>query len=157
MEIALLCVGKTDRTFWADAAEEYVKRLKHYAKFSIQYVADPKAQKKTHALEIKNEEAKNILQKIKPADFVYLLDEKGKSYTSNSFSKKIEHHMISSTHRIVFVIGGAYGFSEILYQQFPNKIRLSEMTFSHQMIRLFFCEQLYRAFTIINNHPYHNN
>ena len=89
MEIVLLCVGKTDRTFWADAAEEYVKRLKHYTKFSIQYVADTKAQKKTQASEIKNEEAKSILQKIKAGDYVYLLDEKGKSFTSTSFSKKI--------------------------------------------------------------------
>ena len=157
MEIVLLCVGKTDRTFWSDATEEYVKRLKHYTKFSMQFVADPKANKKTKPIDIKNVEAEKVLLKIKPGDFVYLLDEKGKSFTSNSFSKQIEKHMVSGTQRIVFIIGGAFGFSETLYQKFPQKISLSEMTFSHQMIRLFFCEQLYRAFTIINNHPYHNN
>ena len=157
MEIILLCVGKTDRTFWSDATEEYVKRLKHFTKFSIQFVADPKANKKTQPLKIKNEEAKKVLQKIKPGDFVYLLDEKGKSFSSKGFAKQIKQHMISGNSRIVFIVGGAFGFSETLYQKFPRKIALSEMTFSHQMIRLFFCEQLYRAFTIINNHPYHND
>ena len=157
MEIVLLCVGKTDRTFWADATEEYAKRLKHYTKFSIHYLSDVKAHKKTAPTEIKNEEAKNILQKIKTGDVVFLLDEKGKSFTSITFSKKIEQHMVSGTQRIVFIIGGAYRFSDSLYQKFPLQICLSQMTFSHQMVRLFFCEQLYRAFTIINNHPYHNN
>lgn len=142
MEIVLLCVGKTDRTFWSDATEEYVKRLKHFTKFSVQFVADPKANKKTQHLEIKNEEAKKILQKIKPGDFVYLLDEKGKSFTSKGFAKQLEQHMISGSSRIIFIVGGAFGFSETLYQKFPRKIALSEMTFSHQMIRLFFCEQL---------------
>ena len=157
MEIVLLCIGKTDRTFWVDPIEEYVKRLKHYTKFSIYCVNDNKVQKKMQPSELKNKEAKSILQKIKPGDFVYLLDEKGKSFSSNGLSKKIEQHMIGASQRIVFIIGGAYGFSEKIYLKFPNKISLSDMTFSHQMVRLFFCEQLYRAFTIINKHPYHNS
>ena len=89
-------------------------------------------------------------------DQVILLDEKGKAFNSVSFSKEIENHMISGKKRVLFIIGGAYGFSEELYQKFPQRMALSQMTFSHQMVRLFFCEQLYRAFTILNNHPYHN-
>ena len=157
MKIKLLCVGKNNQSEWFDSVDDYLKRVNQYTSFTIDYVSEVKTGKKSIPDLIKKEEGKKLLSKIKKEDLVILLDEKGKSFTSNSFSKKIEQHMISSTHRIVFVIGGAYGFSEILYQQFPNKIRLSEMTFSHQMIRLFFCEQLYRAFTIINNHPYHNN
>ena len=157
MEIQLLCVGKTDRTFWTSAVDDYVKRLKYYVKFSILYLPNVKAKKKINPKEIKSEEARLISQKIKVEDVVYLLDEKGKSYTSTGFSKQVEQHMISGTKRIVFVIGGAYGFTDGLYQKYPKLMCLSEMTFSHQMARLFFCEQLYRAFTIINNHPYHNN
>ena len=157
MEIQLLCVGKTDHSFWASAVDDYAKRLKHYVKFSILYLPNAKAKKKINSEEIKNEEARLITQKIKVEDVVYLLDEKGKSYTSTGFSKQIEQHMIISTKRIIFVIGGAYGFSDQLYQKYPKLMCLSEMTFSHQMVRLFFCEQLYRTFTIINNHPYHNN
>ena len=157
MKIQLLCVGKTDRTFWTSAVDDYTKRLKHYVKFSIHYLPNAKAKKKVNPKEIKIEEARLITQKIKVEDEVYLLDEKGKSYTSTEFSKQIEQHMISGTKRIVFVIGGAYGFTYQLYQKYPKLMCLSKMTFSHQMARLFFCEQLYRAFTIINNHPYHNN
>lgn len=157
MKIQLLCVGKTDRTFWTSAVDDYTKRLKHYVKFSIHYLPNAKAKKKVNPKEIKIEEARLITQKIKVEDEVYLLDEKGKAYTSTEFSKQIEQHMISGTKRIVFVIGGAYGFTDQLYQKYPKLMCLSKMTFSHQMARLFFCEQLYRAFTIINNHPYHNN
>ncbi|MFQ3341592.1 MAG: 23S rRNA (pseudouridine1915-N3)-methyltransferase [Flavobacteriaceae bacterium] len=157
MEIQLLCIGKTDRSFWIAAVDEYAKRLKHYIKFSILYLPDAKAQKKTNVKEIKDEETKRIIQKIKADDVVYLLDEKGKSFTSVGFSKQIEQHMISGTKRLVFVIGGAYGFSDIIYKKYSKRMCLSKMTFSHQMVRLFFCEQLYRAFTIIKHHPYHNN
>lgn len=157
MEIQLLCVGKTDRTFWSTAVAEYQKRLQQYIKFSISYLPDVKASKKANALKIKTEEAKFILQKVKPEDTVILLDERGKTFTSQDFSKDIENHMISGKKRILFIVGGAYGFSNELYQKFPKRMALSQMTFSHQMVRLFFCEQLYRAFTIIHNHPYHNN
>ena len=157
MEIQLLCVGKTDRSFWHDAVEEYEKRLRHYIKFSILYLPDAKSYKKAPPKQIKEDEAKLILQKIKSENIVILLDEKGKSFTSVRFSKEVEHYMVSGTKKIIFISGGAYGFSDVLYEKFPKKMCLSSMTFSHQMVRLFFCEQLYRAFTIINNHPYHNN
>ena len=156
MEIQLLCVGKTDRTFWTSAVDDYAKRLKHYVKFSINYLPNAKAKKKVNPKEIKIEEAQLITQKIKVEDQVYLLDEKGKSFTSTEFSKKIEQHMISGSKRIVFVIGGAYGFTDQLYQKYPKLMCLSKMTFSHQMVRLFFIEQLYRGFTILKNEPYHH-
>jgi len=157
VEIQLLCIGKTDQSFWSDALEEYYKRLQHYVKFSIVVLPDIKSAKKTNPKKIKEEESKLLFQKIKPTDAVVLLDEKGKSYSSVSFSKELEKKMNTGKKRLLFVVGGAFGFSEKVYQQFPNRLSLSQMTFSHQMIRLFFCEQLYRAFTILNNHPYHNN
>ena len=156
MEIQLLCIGKTDRSFWAEALEMYEKRLQHYVKFSIRYLADVKTSKKSDPSKIKLEETKLLLEKIKPGDMVFLLDEKGKMFNSAEFSKEIENQMNSGKKKVLFVIGGAYGFSEELYQKFPERMALSKMTFSHQMVRLFFCEQLYRAYTIINNHPYHN-
>ncbi|MDA7694127.1 23S rRNA (pseudouridine(1915)-N(3))-methyltransferase RlmH [Flavobacteriaceae bacterium] len=156
MEIQLLCIGKTDRSFWAEALEMYEKRLQHYVKFSIRYLADVKTSKKSDPSKIKLEETKLLLEKIKPGDMVILLDEKGKMFNSAEFSKEIENQMNSGKKKVLFVIGGAYGFSEELYQKFPERMALSKMTFSHQMVRLFFCEQLYRAYTIINNHPYHN-
>ncbi len=156
MEIQLLCIGKTDRSFWAEALEMYEKRLQHYVKFSILYLADVKTSKKSDPSKIKLEETKLLLEKIKPGDMVILLDEKGKMFNSAEFSKEIENQMNSGKKKVLFVIGGAYGFSEELYQKFPERMALSKMTFSHQMVRLFFCEQLYRAYTIINNHPYHN-
>ena len=157
MEIQLLCVGKTDRSFWHDAVEEYEKRLRYFIKFSIIYITDVKSYKKTTSRKIKEDEAKLIFQKIKSEDVVILLDEKGKSFSSLDFSKEVEHYMISGNKKIVFIIGGAFGFDDTIYEKFSKKMCLSTMTFSHQMVRLFFCEQLYRAFTIINNHPYHNN
>ena len=156
MEIQLLCIGKTDRSFWAEALEMYEKRLQHYVKFSIRYLADVKTSKKSDPSKIKLEETKLLLEKIKPGDMVILLNEKGKMFNSAEFSKEIENQMNSGKKKVLFVIGGAYGFSEELYQKFPERMALSKMTFSHQMVRLFFCEQLYRAYTIINNHPYHN-
>ena len=156
MEIQLLCIGKTDRSFWAEALEMYEKRLQHFVKFSILYLADVKTSKKSDPSKIKLEETKLLLEKIKPGDMVILLDEKGKMFNSAEFSKEIENQMNSGKKKVLFVIGGAYGFSEELYQKFPERMALSKMTFSHQMVRLFFCEQLYRAYTIINNHPYHN-
>lgn len=156
MEIQLLCIGKTDRSFWSDAVAEYEKRLQHYVKFSIVFLPDVKAHKKTNSTKIKTSETERILQKIKKDDQVILLDEKGETHTSASFAKTIVSYMNSGKRRIIFIVGGAYGFSDLMYERFPLRMALSKMTFSHQMARLFFCEQLYRAFTIINNHPYHN-
>ena len=156
MEIQLMCIGKTDRSFWSDAVLEYQKRLKHYVRFSIIYLPEIKILKKIDKIKVKIQEGKLLLQKLNPNDTVILLDEKGKSLDSKTFSKEIENYMIKGKKKIIFVVGGAYGFSDEVYKIFPSRFALSKMTFSHQMVRLFFCEQLFRAFTIINNHPYHN-
>ena len=151
-----MCIGKTDRSFWSDAVLEYQKRLKHYVRFSIIYLPEIKILKKIDKIKVKIQEGKLLLQKLNPNDTVILLDEKGKSLDSKTFSKEIENYMIKGKKKIIFVVGGAYGFSDEVYKIFPSRFALSKMTFSHQMVRLFFCEQLFRAFTIINNHPYHN-
>ena len=156
MEIVLLSVGKTDRTHWSDALEDYYKRLQHYIKFSFDIVSPESSSKKTSIPFIKEEEENRLLKKIRPDDHVILLDERGKSYTSETFALSLQKQMNQGNKRIVFVVGGAFGFSTSFLQKFPHHLRLSSMTFSHQMVRLFFCEQLYRAFTILNNHPYHN-
>ena len=151
-----MCIGKTNRSFWSDAVLEYQKRLKHYVRFSIIYLPEIKILKKIDKIKVKIQEGKLLLQKLNPNDTVILLDEKGKSLDSKTFSKEIENYMIKGKKKIIFVVGGAYGFSDEVYKIFPSRFALSKMTFSHQMVRLFFCEQLFRAFTIINNHPYHN-
>ena len=157
MKIKLLCVGKSSSNDWLESIAEYSKRINLYAPFEIDFVPDIKTGKKNIPSQLKKVEGEKLLQKIKKGDVVILLDEKGKSYNSISFAKEIQSHQNKGTQRLVFIIGGAFGFSDLLYQQFSNKIRLSDMTFSHQMIRLFFCEQLYRAFTILHHHPYHNS
>ena len=156
MEIELLCIGKTDKTFWSDAVKVYEKRINYYIKFSITYLSDIKISKKTSPKKIKEEESKIFFQKLRSSDEVILLDEKGKNFNSINFAKDLEKNINKRKNKLVFLIGGAYGFSDKIYSEFSNHLSLSKMTFSHQMIRLFFCEQLYRALTIINNHPYHN-
>lgn len=155
-ENKLLCVGKNNNSIWFDSMEHYSKRINQYVNFSIEYIPDVKTGKKSNPELVKNEEAKKLLLKIKKDDVVILLDEKGKAFSSKTFAKNVENQQNMGVKNLVFIIGGAFGFSEKIYLTFNNKVRLSDMTFSHQMIRLFFCEQLYRAYTIINNHPYHN-
>jgi len=157
MEIQLICVGKTVQSFLSNAMNEYQKRLKNYIKFSIICLPNIKISKKIDPVKVKEEESKLFLQKLKKNDTVILLDEKGESFSSKAFSNEIENYMIKGKKKVIFLVGGVYGFSDQLSLMFPKQIALSQMTFSHQMIRLFFCEQLYRAFTIINNHPYHNS
>lgn len=157
MKIKLLCIGKNNPNDWLDSIEQYTKRINAYAPFEIDYIPEVKTGKKSNPSQLKKAEGEKLLQKIKKGDIVILLDEKGKAYNSVSFSKEIQKYQNSGTQRLIFIIGGAFGFSEAIYSQFPNKIRISDMTFSHQMIRLFFCEQLYRAFTILHHHPYHNS
>ena len=156
MKIKLLCIGKNNNSIWFDSMEHYSKRINQYVNFSIEYIPDVKTGKKSNPELVKNEEAKKLLLKIKKDDVVILLDEKGKAFSSKTFAETIENQQNMGIRNLVFIIGGAFGFSEKIYLTFNNKVRLSDMTFSHQMIRLFFCEQLYRAYTIINNHPYHN-
>jgi 23S rRNA (pseudouridine1915-N3)-methyltransferase len=156
MKIKLLCIGKNNNSIWFDSMEHYSKRINQYVNFSIEYIPDVKTGKKSNPELVKNEEAKKLLLKIKKDDVVILLDERGKAFSSKTFAETIENQQNMGIRNLVFIIGGAFGFSEKIYLTFNNKVRLSDMTFSHQMIRLFFCEQLYRAYTIINNHPYHN-
>ena len=156
MKVLVIHCGKTEDSYLISGIEKYEKRLKHYLSIETLYLP---ALKNTQALskeEQKEKEGALILSKIQNTDFIVLLDEKGKQFTSVDFSKYLTQHMNSGTRRIVFITGGPYGFSEEVYAKANFKISLSAMTFSHQMVRLFFIEQLYRAMTIYKGEPYHH-
>ena len=155
MKIKLLVVGKTSESFLASLISDYHKRINRFVNFEIIEINNINI-KKANSLEIQKKEGIKILEKVDKKDQMFILDEKGKSYNSIDFSKFIENRMVNSSKNIIFIIGGAYGFSENIYSRSNSIISLSKMTFSHQIIRLFMVEQLYRALTIINNHPYHN-
>lgn len=156
MTITLLLIGKTKEPAIQKLTDKYTQRLKHYGKFTIENIPELKKRKNLSIKEQKNKEAALIFKKLQPADQIILLDEKGESFTSLKFSKWLQKQMISGKKRLVFVVGGPYGFSKELYQKADQKIALSSMTFSHEMIRPFFTEQLYRAFTILRNEAYHH-
>lgn len=156
MKITLAVVGKTSIGYLKDGIEEYVKRLKHYVSFDIKYIDDIKNTKNISEDQQKRIEGVKILSIIDKSDFLVLLDEHGKEHTSMQFSNYIQKRMLSGVKRIVFVIGGPYGFSQEVYDRSDDKVSFSKMTFNHEMIRLIFTEQLYRAFTIINHEPYHH-
>lgn len=156
MECILLCVGKTDQAELKQLIEVYQNRLRHYTKFTLSIIEDIKNSKNLSEQQQKEAEAKLLHKQIKPGDRVILLDEKGKQFSSEEFSTWINKQQISGIKRLVFIIGGPYGFSTSLYTLALQKISLSKMTFSHQMIRLLFVEQLYRAHTILKNEPYHH-
>ena len=156
MECVLLCVGKTDQAELKQLMEVYQNRLRHYTKFSLSIIEDIKNSKNLSEQQQKEAEAKLLHKQLKPGDRIILLDEKGKQFSSEEFSTWINKQQISGIKRLVFIIGGPYGFSPSLYTLAHQKISLSKMTFSHQMIRLFFVEQLYRAYTILKNEPYHH-
>lgn len=156
MKIKLLLIGKTDSNYLNKGIEEYVNRLKHYLPFEITVIPDLKNTKSMPEDQQKQKEGELIINQIGTGDFVVLLDEKGKGYSSMEFSKFIEKRMLTGLKNLVFVVGGPYGFSEEVYQKSNSKISLSKMTFSHQMVRLIFVEQLYRAMTIIKGEPYHH-
>ncbi len=156
MNIKLLAVGKTDDKNLQTLIENYQKRLSFYVKFDLEIIADIKNAKNLSEAQQKEKEGELILSKVTASDHLILLDEKGKSFTSVGFSDFLQKKMNSGIKTLVFVIGGPYGFSETVYQRAEGKISLSEMTFSHQMVRLFIIEQLYRAFTILRNEPYHH-
>ena len=155
MEIKLIVVGKTKNHELINLISNYVKRINFFNKFQIIEVNSIKT-KKNSENEIKKIEGENILKKIKNNDLLFLLDEKGENYNSRKFADFLKMKLKESK-TIIFVIGGAFGFSKEVYAKSNGLISLSKMTFSHQIIRLFFTEQLYRAFTILNNHPYHND
>jgi len=156
LKIKLITIGKTDKKYFAQGIDEYTKRLKHYIKFDTIVIPDIKKNKKTDESLQKKIEGELILKNIKNTDFIVLLDENGDTFSSVGFSKFIEKQTIKSLKTLVFIIGGAYGFSDTVYKVANKKIALSEMTFSHQMVRLIFVEQLYRVFTIIKGEPYHH-
>ena len=157
MKITLLVIGKTQSPELRKLMENYLKRLIHYTHFQLVEIPDAKRTKKQEPQALKGKEAELIRGKLNPGDTVILLDEKGESYTSRGLAKWLQHHQLTATKHLVFIVGGAYGFDESLYKRAQGKLSLSRMTFSHQMIRLFFLEQLYRAFTIIRGEPYHND
>jgi 23S rRNA (pseudouridine1915-N3)-methyltransferase len=156
MKITLLAIGKTDSKELSSLTEEYMKRLGHYVPFSFQIIPDIKNAKNLSEVLQKQSEGEEIMKRISSSDILILLDEKGKSYTSEGFSEFLQKKMNSGLKNLVFVIGGPYGFSEEIYKRAKGKISLSSMTFSHQMVRVFFIEQLYRGFTILRNEPYHH-
>lgn len=156
MTIKLLYVGKTDAKELAVLIQDYQQRIGHFCKFEAILIPDLKNRKKLDQNQQKIEEGKKILEKISTSDMLVLLDEKGKEFTSEKFAMWMQKQMNTGIKNVVFVIGGPYGFSEEVYQKASAKIALSQMTFSHQMVRLFFTEQVYRAFSILNNLPYHH-
>lgn len=157
MKISLFAVGKTSYPFVQEGCDLYFNRLKHYTKFEEIIIEDVKKPGSLSPEQLKQEEGKKILAKVNPTNFVVLLDEKGKVFTSVKFAAWIEQQQIQSVPHLVFIIGGAFGFSSEVYERANMKLQLSAMTFSHQIIRSIFAEQLYRAFTIIKGEPYHNN
>lgn len=155
MEITLLVVGKTTDSHIEALIQEYQKRLTHYLPFTLQVIPELKNTKALTSEQQKQAEGELILRTITPATDLILLDEHGKEYRSIEFADYIQKRM-SSGRDVVFVVGGPYGFSEAVYQRANGKISLSKMTFSHQMVRLFFVEQIYRAMTILRGEPYHH-
>jgi len=156
MKIKLVAVGKTDNVNLQQLISDYQNRLKHYIGFDFVIIPDIKNVKNLSEAQQKNTEGEAILKQVIPSDQMILFDENGKSYDSVDYSKLLQKKMLSGCKQLVFVIGGPYGFSEAVYKRAQSKIALSAMTFSHQMVRLFVVEQLYRAFTIIKNEPYHH-
>ena len=156
MKITLLTVGKTDKDWVKQGIDIYVSRLKHYIPFTINEIPELKNVSALSKDQIKVREGELILKNVKPTDDVILMDEHGKEYTSVDFASILQRKISLEGKDMVFVIGGAYGFSEEVYKRANSKISLSKMTFSHQMVRAIFTEQLYRAFTIMKGEPYHH-
>ncbi|HWW40583.1 23S rRNA (pseudouridine(1915)-N(3))-methyltransferase RlmH [Pedobacter sp.] len=156
MKITLLVVGKTEDKYLIEGIDKYLNRLKHYIGFNLTVIPDIKNTKNLTEAQQKSKEAELILKQIANSDLVVLLDEKGKKHSSVSFANYLNKQMIGSVQHLIFVIGGPYGFDESIYKRAASSISLSDMTFSHQMVRLFFVEQLYRAFSILKGEPYHH-
>ena len=156
MTIKLLAIGKTDSKSLLHLIEDYQKRLNYYIKFNLEIIPDIKKAKNLSESQQKQKEGELILNALNPTDILVLLDENGKQLDSVAFSKYLQKRMNSAIKQLVFVIGGPYGFSEDVYNKAQEKLSLSKMTFSHQMVRLFMIEQLYRGFTILRNEPYHH-
>lgn len=156
MRILLLAIGKTDEDYLANGIRKYVGRIGHYTSFEIKEIPDLRNRKSLSEEQQKTAESSLILNQLQPSDHVILLDENGKQSSSINFAESLEKQMASGAKRLVFVIGGPYGFAKEVYDRANAKLSLSPMTFSHQMVRLIFVEQLYRAFTILKGEPYHH-
>lgn len=156
MNIKLIAVGKTDNPALQQLISTYEKRLSYYINFELQLLPDIKNSKSLSEEQQKIKEGELILSYVEPSHHLILLDERGKEYTSIAFADELQKKMNNGIKQLTFVIGGPYGFSQAVYQRANSKLSLSKLTFSHQMIRLFFVEQLYRAFTILRNEPYHH-
>lgn len=154
MNIRLLTIGKTKEKWIQSGMDHYTKRLKPFVRFDIKYLKDPKS---SDIESKKKSDGLIILDEIEPTDYLILLDEGGQEMNSVDFAKFIDHPALRSRKNIIFVIGGAYGFSEEVYHRADEKLALSLMTFPHDLIRVMFMEQLYRAFTILNNKNYHHS
>ena len=156
VKVCLLVIGKTDAEFVRAGIAEYEKRLKYYIPYEMKVIPDVRNTKNMNEVQQKEREGELILAQLEVSDFVVLLDERGNEYTSKAFAEFLAQKMLTSIKRMVFVIGGPYGFSEEVYKRANMKISLSKMTFSHQMVRMIFTEQLYRAMTILKGEPYHH-
>ena len=156
MNIKLIAVGKTDNPALQQLISTYEKRLSYYINFELQLLSDIKNSKSLSEEQQKIKEGELILSYVEPSHHLILLDEQGKEYTSIAFADELQKKRNTGIKQLTFVIGGPYGFSQAVYQRANSKLSLSKLTFSHQMIRLFFVEQLYRAFTILRNEPYHH-
>lgn len=156
MKVKLLAIGKTEEKYLKEGIELYIKKIEHYFPFEYEELPALKQTKNLTILEQKKREGEILLKKIAVHDAVVLLDENGKQYSSVEFSDFLQQKMLQNLKQVVFVIGGAYGFSEDMYQRKNQALSLSSMTFSHQMVRLIFLEQLYRGASILKNEPYHH-
>jgi 23S rRNA (pseudouridine1915-N3)-methyltransferase len=156
MKVVLLVTGRTDTRWWNEALNDYTGRLKHYIPFEVEVIPDLKHVKNRTETQQKMQEGALIVKYLQAGDFCVLLDERGKEFTSRQFALYMEKKVRTTARRLVFVIGGAYGFSDDVYAKADERIALGKMTFSHQMIRPVFAEQLYRAMTIIRGEPYHH-
>lgn len=152
-----MAVGKTRTDYLVRGIDEYVRRLRHYVDFSIVELPDVKTTKSLPESQQKEKEGETILSRVSQSDFLVLLDERGKEYTSGEFASYLEKQMASGRKRLIFLIGGPYGFSKQVYDRADAKISLSRMTFNHEMVRLFFTEQIYRGMTILRGEPYHHS
>jgi len=151
-----MCIGKSVKGFLEDGEKHYLDKLKHYINFRVEMYPDVKQSKQTSEDEIKKKEGELFLSKLAPSDTVILLDERGKQYSSVDFADFLQGYMNRGLKTLVFVVGGPYGFSDEMYKRANGQLSLSKMTLTHQMIRLFFIEQVYRGMTILKNEPYHH-
>ena len=156
MKVVLISIGKTNEKYLNEGISTYIKRLKHYIPFEMIDIPNLKKTSNFSKSELIKKEGDLILKNIQNTDYLVLLDVKGKEYNSLNFSQKIQRWMLTGKKKIIFAVGGAYGFSKDVYDRSDEQLSLSKMTFSHQMIRLFFLEQLYRGYSILNNEPYHH-